>query len=460
MCGTSFETRLRGNSACVFGNGAAADGQRRTYQEADDAMNDKIAIAAMNAVVTLMVPVQQALLAKEANWGVIVVWVIVWSSVMGVFFFIFREEKRSQKARPTVGRKQSAKVVTQPEKTVKPQKATATDSRVSHQSIRRGFMLVMLAALCWSVSNILLRITASKLPSSGLDIALINYLVAAVFLILAAWVVCRVNGQLFQMPPMQSLATFWLVAAAKGINTYTWILAVTLISAASAATLEGLHVVFTVALLLALRVQAPKGSWMNSLASSAILVVGVVLILGLPVAGDELVSWVGILLGVVSAFSFSVFYVLWQRTGVRSAAAGPRTLEMGVLLLAAAFCLFPIHLAVSALWGSASLAPVGAMDWGDIGLQVICGLIGIGATYFLINESLHYMKSHKLCSLLLGIGLSYSVPFTMILETLFLGLTPRLEQWLGALLFAVAFAAIFRDIREAQVVPVREVSTG
>jgi drug/metabolite transporter (DMT)-like permease len=315
-------------------------------------------------------------------------------------------------------------------------------------------MLVLGAALCWSISNILLRITASKLPpASGFDIALINYLVAAIFLILASWVVCRVKAQPFRLPPMQSLATFWLVAAAKGINTYSWILAVALISAASAATLEGLHVVFTVALLLALRVKAPTGSWIASLASSAILVVGVVLILGLPVAGSGLAAWTGIFLGIISAFSFSVFYVLWQRTGARSEMTGPRTLEMGILLLAATFCLFPIHLAVNALWWKAPLVPFGAMDGGDIGIQVACGLIGIGTTYYLINESLHYMKSHKLCSLLLGIGLSYSVPFTMILETLFLGLTPRFEQWLGAILFAAAFAAIFKDMREAVVKP-------
>lgn len=414
--------------------------------------NEKIAIRAMEAVGMLLLPLQQALFAKEVNWAGIAFWVIVWSSVMGVFFFIFREEKHAKKAVPSTGRKQRVKAATR-------SGTAATGSQTSPQSIRRGFMLVLGAALCWSVSNILLRITASKLPaSSGFDIALINYLVAAIFLILASWIVCRVKDQPFHLPPMRNVATFGIVAAAKGINTYSWILAVTLISAASAATLEGLHVVFTVAMLLALRVKAPTGSWITSLASSAILVVGVVLILGLPVAGSGLAAWTGILLGIISAFSFSVFYVLWQRTGARPEAAGPRILEIGILLLVATVCLFPIHVVVNTLWWKAPLVLFGTMDWGDIGIQVACGLIGIGVTYYLINESLLHMKGHKLCRLLLGIGLSYSVPFTMILETLFLGLTPRFEQWLGAFLFAVAFAAIFKDMREAVVKQVSVIS--
>jgi len=58
------------------------------------------------------------------------------------------------------------------------------------------------------------------------------------------------------------------------------------------------------------------------------------------------------------------------------------------------------------------------------------------------------MRQHKLCSLLLGIGLSYSVPLTMILESIFLDVTPRANQLLGVVLFAVAFVAIYRDMHD------------
>ena len=94
--------------------------------------------------------------------------------------------------------------------------------------------------------------------------------------------------------------------------------------------------------------------------------------------------------------------------------------------------------------------PFFGMGWDDIGLQALCGLIGIGGTYFLINESLFHMRDHKLCSLLLGIGLSYSVPFTMVLQWLVLGEKVAPVQWLGGIVFAAAFAAVFKDMRQAR----------
>jgi hypothetical protein len=56
------------------------------------------------------------------------------------------------------------------------------------------------------------------------------------------------------------------------------------------------------------------------------------------------------------------------------------------------------------------------------------------------------MRGHKWGSLLLGIGLSYSVPLTMLLEAVWFGLTMTTGQIAGAVLFAVGFVAVIREV--------------
>ena len=215
---------------------------------------------------------------------------------------------------------------------------------------------------------------------------------------------------------------------------------------------------FTILLLIAVfRVKVSTANWLVFIPGSIVMVIGAVLILGIPalVPGSE--TMLGIAFGVLSALFFSLFYVLWDHVGEKSPALGPRTLETGVLLLASLLCLFPIHIGMSMLLKQPTLLPFAGMSWEDIGLQAVCGLIGIGGTYMFINEALFHLRRHKLCSLLLGIGLSYSVPFTMILQSVFLGDELRPVQWIGGLLFGLAFAVIYRDMRDVRLLlPARE----
>jgi drug/metabolite transporter (DMT)-like permease len=422
-------------------------------------MNEKIAAAVLTFLGLLVGPVVSHLLTRPMDAGTTVVWSVLVLSVTAVVFYILHEEKAVRAG--TAGKAGVAKgpapkrKAARAERAKPPTSASAAEaeapvaaSGADAQSVIVGFLLVLGGAFCWSISNVLLRFTARKLPSAGFDIALVNYLVASLSIIAVAWWLCRVDGVPFRAPGQRGVR-FWLVAAAKGLNTYSWILAVTLISASAAAALEGLHVVFTVLLLaLVFRVQVPRANWFTFAGSCLVLIVGTSLILGPPEIGTGSQAWLGVGLGVLSAFFFSVFYVLWDQISAKPASMGPRALDMGQMLLMSALCLFPIHVAVNAVWHQATLVPFASMSWGDIGLQALCGLVGIGGTYFLINESLYHMRQHRLCSLLLGIGLSYSIPFTMLLDRIFLGTELGLQQWLGGLLFAAAFAAIYRDMRE------------
>jgi len=438
-------------------------------------MNEKIVPAVLTFLGVLVGPVASNLATKPMDVWTTAVWCLLVLSVAGVVYYILREEKASRsgipfdkQSRPATSQRQTADVVrARARRAIKNDPVAAEPPRAANRpapgvaafgSVTKGFLYVLAAALCWSISNILLRITAQKLPDASFDIAVINYFVASIVLIAAAWVICRIQGQPFRMPRLKHGGKFWLVAAAKGLNTYTWILSVAIISAAAAATLEGLHVVFTILLLIVIfRVRVPTGNWLVFIPGSVVMVIGAVLILGMPalVPGNE--TMLGIVFGVLSALFFSLFYVLWEQVGEKSPALGPRTLETGVLLLASLLCPFPIHVGMNALLEHPTVIPFEGMSWDDIGLQALCGLIGIGGTYLFINESLFHLRRHKLCSLLLGIGLSYSVPFTMILQSVFLGEELRPVQWIGGLLFGLAFAVIYRDMRDARLLtPARE----
>ena len=314
-----------------------------------------------------------------------------------------------------------------------------------------GVKFALLAAACWSISNILLRLTASKLPiGAGIDIALVNYVVAAVTLLLGGLAAGWSNKRKMVWPRTESPVKFWFVALFKGANTLCWILAVSMISAAATAALENLHVVWTVVFLaLFWRGRVPKGAWINIVIGATMLALGTILIIGTKDISSA--NLLGILLGIVSGLSFSAFYVSWERTGRRPAELWQRSVETGGLLLAASALLFPIYLLVNLLLLHGSTLPFQALRARDIAIQVVCGLIGIGATYWFVNEALHRLEGHRLASLVLGVGLAYSVPMTMLLEIGFLGLETVLEQWIGAALFFVGSVAILIERSNSRV---------
>jgi drug/metabolite transporter (DMT)-like permease len=290
----------------------------------------------MKAIMTLLTAILPSvvshLLIKPLDVWAIAAWILLVLSVAGVVFFIhFSDEEATTTVIPKT--RPFAKVGGRGEAPPTVHKSTwrsfstsgggsrHTAAPAGRSSVVKGFVYVLAAALCWSISNILLRITALKLPSATFDIAVLNYLVASVALIASAWVISRVRRQPFRLPPLKSVGKFWLVAAANGLNTYAWILSVGIISAASAATLEGLHVVFTVLLLVGFfRVKVPTSNWLTFVTGSMVLVAGAILILGVPTAGPGFNTWLGIALGALSGFFFSAFYVLWDKVGAKPTA--------------------------------------------------------------------------------------------------------------------------------------------
>jgi drug/metabolite transporter (DMT)-like permease len=432
----------RGTTTVYVDQGFANDA---TYRRENTVLSKEIKIAMLGLVGSVLTAVLPTLIAKPLDLGLSIVLVTLIGSTAWVVIFVLRQSERAGRKVQKAGAREAP--VPGARKGVRTLHALPA-AEASVRGIIAGFLYALAAALCWSIGNVLMRLTAHKLPASSFDIAMLNYLVGALVLIVGGQIVCRWQGHPPRPSPSSARAKFWLAAVAKGFNTYSWILAVSVISAASAATLEGLHVIFTVAIcFLILRIKAPAGNWFVFVASALLMVLGALLILDVHASIPSGTTLIGIALGLISALAFSVFYVTWVRTGQRPPELGRRAVEMGGLLLASLLCQFPIHVITSILWPRGNPLPFANMGAVDIATQALCGLIGIGATYFLINESLHRMRGQALTSVVLGIGLSYSVPFTMILESVFLGAPTLMTQWLGALVFAAAFASIYSYLR-------------
>jgi drug/metabolite transporter (DMT)-like permease len=400
-------------------------------------VGNRVAIVA--GVVGLLLTGLPALVGKSLDGGILTLWAVLIVGVVAILVIVVADAKN----RPgSIGTILSAAR----QGRVARRGSHAPDTPYA-KSATAGFLYALTAAACWSIGNVAMRITAATHPSASFDIAVLNYVTGAVGLLVLARALAWRRGEAWQWPSIENPLKFGLVALGKGVNTYSWILAVTLITAGSAATLENMHVTWTILVLaIFLGYRFSPGTWLVLGAGSASLTFGAWLISG---RLFETLSWstvAGIGLGALSGISFSAFYVLWERKGQHSSVLWRRSAEMSVLLFGALLVLFPIHVMVNSFWLGGSLSPFGELDRLDVGMQLASGLIGIGATYFLINESLFRMRGHKWGSLLLGIGLSYSVPLTMLLEAVWFGLTMTTGQIAGAVLFAVGFVAVIREV--------------
>ena len=311
-----------------------------------------------------------------------------------------------------------------------------------------GFGIALLSALTWGTGNVVTRWTSAQLPRTSFDIAVLKYVLAGIFLIISGFIIKQRHEEqpsgVSYRPKLNN--RFMTAAFFKGINTYSWILASTLIPAGFVATLENLHVVWTSLLLIIVFARDIPGTWFGG---AVIVVTGAALITEVGVQGLASLSEVGLLLAVVSGVAFALFTVIWTGEGERPDKLWERSIEMGVLLLTAAIAIYPLHILVSQFWLGGSLLPLTEIPPLHAIVQAINGLIGIGVTYFLMNEALSLTRNlGRISSLLVAIGLSFAVPFTMVVEFFVLDVSVSSIQMIGVVLFIAGFTAVRAGILE------------
>lgn len=310
-------------------------------------------------------------------------------------------------------------------------------------AVRTGYWFAVLAALCWSLGNIAFRWTASRVPDSTFETAVVNYTVAGLTLLIWGAVMRRSEHprEPIQFP---ALPRFLAASLCKSINTYCWILSVSFIPAASAAALENMHVVWAaLVLMLALGIPLPK-VWMYG---SVFLLVGGALVTRVAVYGFAGISTFGFAAALISGLAFAGFYLLWNGDGTRPPTRSHRAIGMGSVLSMALVFLFPIHMLASTMWPGMAAGFFGSLPYLELATQAANGMVGIGLTYLLIGEALHRMRTVGAAgSFLLGFAMSSAVPLTLLLEFLILGVTVEPSQWMGAAMFSFGFIFVAGEI--------------
>ena len=167
-------------------------------------MNKDILHIVLGAVVAAIVqPAFQHLLDRPPDRWATAAWVVLVASVAVVVLLLLLRERgtRRRPARPV--RRGERNSAPSPGRGEVPAPRVRVDDGAL-PIIAKGFLYALGAGFCWSISNILLRITSHKLPSAGFEIALLNYVVAAVALIAAAWIICRVRGEPLNFLPSRT----------------------------------------------------------------------------------------------------------------------------------------------------------------------------------------------------------------------------------------------------------------
>lgn len=313
----------------------------------------------------------------------------------------------------------------------------------------RGFSVAILAALTWAAGNVVTQYSAERYkigsPASAIvDISLANYIGGSVTIVVLSLIIHTYKKRRGAAQRLTSFGygkRFVLPAIFKGINTYAFVAAVALVSSATAATVENLHVLWTAVLVSVLQRKLLAPSWF---VGALIIVIGTALAVGAFTHTSwsfETVGGTG--LAFLAGITFALFVITWNQRQTNDNYFPQRALETGVFLVFSGLMILAVHLVIGRYALGGSWIPFSSIAMSDLTIQLINGVFNIGVTYFLMGEALRILEGiGQLSSLLLSLALSYAVAFTVLLQFAILGVRISPLQWCGVALFSVGFAII------------------
>lgn len=315
-----------------------------------------------------------------------------------------------------------------------------------------GFLISVAAAFVWGTGNSVTRFSAEPYPEAVVDIAIIHYVVGALSLIFIGFLArsgVKKENQELKISSILTSKGIYGAAAFKSLNAYSWIFAVTLISASLAATIENLHVVWTAILVVLFLSQRISSNW---IISAIVILCGVALISEVNVSATGLAGKsTGLFWAFVSSITFTLFALVWAKACHAELPFWHRCVEMGLFLLISVFMFIPIHLAISSFSATGIPPLFNSLPSKHLLIQALVGLFSIAITYMLMNEALVLMKgAGNLAALILGLGVSFAVLFTMVAEYFIFDEHVTLYQWIGVVLFSIGFAAIRNNLDNSE----------
>ena len=292
-----------------------------------------------------------------------------------------------------------------------------------------GIFFALTASVLWAVANVIIRhLTANIHPviiSAGLYLSALTLLVP-----LSALLWSRADGLFPPLwrPPRPRL----IVALAKMLEALGFIYAVVYISATRTTILTKLNVLWTFLILLIFYRQE-VGLW--SLGGSLVVFLGVFVVTGGLEAGATLTREVllGSGLAVLSGLAMAVFSVALSKdpaSGVPVSIA-QRLRFTAVLLGMVVLLLLPL---VIARW------PETCPPAGQLFRLWFCGAFCIGLVYYC-----YYGALQRISSLLAVVIISFTIPFTLLIEGLFFPVEITWSLVAGALLIVCGVVSVSRE---------------
>ncbi len=319
------------------------------------------------------------------------------------------------------------------------------------RGLSSGIFLAILGAFFWSLGSVITRYGSEIDNHVIFEIAFVKYLIGGIFVCLIAYIISKYRNEKIELKNLFgdiSLTKLLLSSIFKACNTYCFVASVSLISARLAVALENLHLVWFGLLFYFLGKKAIGG-----LFYIGAMLFCIACLLLFPTATEVIQQSnrdIGVTLALISGLAFTGFILTWPKplynNSVESSA-----LVMGVIMLLATLFMFPLHYIASSYISEINIGINTNLSGVNVFYQIINGIVGIGITYFLINESIRIMGNKNFyASLILSMCMASAVPFTLVLEYLSFGDSITLYNLLGVVVFVIGFVVVKMQLGAVQ----------
>lgn len=330
--------------------------------------------------------------------------------------------------------------------------------------IVRGALIILIAAFVWGMGNFVTGFTAQKYLSSGslypaVDIALANTLGGLIFLAIILIFRKAIVKFSSNKDETQSFQRIWiknlnkqsiLSGALKGANTCLFVFSTTFIAATQSLIFESTYIIWS--FLLSFLFLLKRVPLLSTVFNSILLFIGVIFVSGQTSVNISTgTQSLGFVFGIAAGLSYALYLFFWSQVTDKLNDFESRALSTTLLLTISLLTIILMTETISYLFLRSIWIPFTNLDNPDIVLQVTNGIFVIGLVYLLITIGMSYLRNApEGASLITALGLSFSIPFTLIPEFVIGKFVPTGLQLVGVFLFMFGFVSISVSLSKAQ----------
>jgi len=309
-----------------------------------------------------------------------------------------------------------------------------------------GFLIIVAAALVWGIGNAVTGYTAYHYAATGslfpaIDIALANTVGGLIFLIPAKYLSRALaensSALLYHSVAQRYSRQALLASMLKGSNTCLFVFSTMYIAATQSLVLESTYIVWSLVLTMIFTVAKPK----TLIAKAVLIFLAATLVSGQSsLQLNTKYHMLGAVFGIIAGMTYAGFLFFWSQVtagldDLPSLITSTGVLQMISLLSILVFSEFLSLILLGTWW-----MPLRNLNYPDILLQMVNGIFVIGVTYLLLTVGMARLKELRQgASTLAALGLSFSIPFTLLPEYMIGKFHPTAIQIAGLILFMIGF---------------------